>query len=180
MKTLICGLLLLFISHAWNGALWAQEAENQSTSTPNTITLAEGAKSAPIEIDEFQWLAGIWEGTGLGGECTELWSAPKAGSLVGSFCFMNNDEIQFTEHFVLQTAGKSVTLKLKHFDKDLHGWEEKNVSVEFPFVRREGDNFFFSGLTYRKIENDKMEVYVQMKNKDGKVSEAKFEFLRVR
>jgi hypothetical protein len=144
-----------------------------------SMTLEEGQSSEPIELDQFRWMAGSWEGSGLGGECVETWSVPKGNAMVGSFLYAQADKTIFSEHFVILKVGDSITLKLKHFDDKLSGWEEKDKFVEFKFVKREGDRFHFNGLTYvRKGENE-MEAFVRMKGKDGKASEIKFAFQRV-
>ncbi len=163
-------------------AILGQSAKlDSSTLEPpsNTTQLAKGEKSQPISIEDFSWLEGCWEGTGLGGKCTELWSGPAGNSVMGSFRYVSDDKVVFTEHFVIRKEGDSVALLLKHFDADFKGWEEKDKCVTFKFVKQDGDNFMFEGLTYRRMGKDKMEVYVVIEE-NSKRQEAKFEFSRKR
>jgi hypothetical protein len=46
--------------------------------------------------------------------------------------------------------GGSISYRLKHFNADLTGWEEKNEVQSFGLVAREGDTWFFDGLTIRR------------------------------
>jgi Domain of unknown function (DUF6265) len=154
--------------------------DTSTSETPShTTQLAKGEKSQPISIEDFSWLEGCWEGTGLGGKCTELWSGPEGGSVMGSFRYVSDDKVVFTEHFVIRKEGDSVALLLKHFDADFKGWEEKDKCVTFKFVKQDGDDFMFEGLTYRRMGKDKMEVYVVIEE-NSKRQEAKFEFSRKR
>ena len=134
-------------------AIFGQAAKLDSTTseqTSHTTQLAKGEKSQPIDMEDFSWLEGCWDGTGLGGKCTELWSGPEGGSVIGSFRYVSDDKVVFTEHFVIRKEADSVALLLKHFDADFKGWEEKDKCVTFKFVKQDGDNFMFEGLTYRR------------------------------
>ena len=51
-------------------------------------------------LSKFEWLAGHWRGEGLGGQCEEIWSAPAAGTMVGSFRLMKDGEVSFYELMV--------------------------------------------------------------------------------
>lgn len=72
----------------------------------------------------------------------------------------------------------SLTLKLKHFDAAMKGWEEKDKFVEFRLVKLEPRAAYFHGLTYRLNEDDSMDVFVVVSQKDGTKREEKFEFKR--
>lgn len=169
--TISVGLLICVLTFDCS---FAQEKLND----PVSIQLSEGQKSDAIDLADFKWLAGSWVGGGLGGQCVETWSEPQGDAMVGSFLYSQDGKAVFSEHFSLSKVGDSVTLKLKHFDNNLVGWEEKDKSVEFKFVKRNGNKFHFSGMTYVNVSEDKMDVYVLIKQKDDKVQEEKFEFKR--
>lgn len=140
----------------------------------------DGDVAEKITAKDFEWMTGVWRGKGLGGECEEVWSGGIGSCMVGSFVFAHEGAVVFSEHFSLHPLGDSLTLKLKHFDEKLVGWEEKADSVEFKFIKRSKNRFHFSGLTYVSIDDKHMDVYVLMKSKDGSVKEEKFEFTRVK
>ncbi len=176
MRKIPIPVVLLLLNLIFIGRGNAQENSNG----PISIQLSEGQKSESIDLANYKWLAGSWVGSGLGGQCVETWSEPQGDTIVGSFLFSQEGKAVFSEHFVLTKLGDSVTLKLKHFDNNLVGWEEKDKSVEFKFVKRNGDRFHFSGLTYVKVGDDKMDVYVLIKQKDNSFREEKFEFTRTK
>ena len=169
--SILCGFLICLCT---NDCVFAQEKLNG----PISIQLTEGQQSEAIDLTEFKWLAGSWVGSGLGGQCVETWSEPQGDTIVGSFLYSQNGKAIFSEHFALTKLNDSVTLKLKHFDNNLVGWEEKDKSVEFKFVKRDGNKFHFSGMTYVNVSEDQLDVYVLIKQKDDKVEEEKFEFRR--
>jgi hypothetical protein len=95
--------------------------------------------------------------------------------MMGMFRLVMDGKLVFTEHFVLVEDGGTLTLKLKHFDPAFRGWEEKDKHVTFRLVKVEKDAAYFTGLTFRKTA-DGMDVFVALKQKDGKTTEAEFKF----
>lgn len=158
--------------------VFTTNALGQEENTKHTLRLVADAKPEPANIEDFAWLQGYWTGSGLGGECEEMWSAPVAGAMVGTFRMMNEGALQFSEFFVLAESKGEISLKLKHFDDKLHGWEEKDKFVEFKFIKAEQKTAWFEGLTYQLDEAGTLHVYVAMKQKDGTSSEGEFTFTR--
>lgn len=159
-------------------ALITSTVMGQTQQTDNTWVGGPKFKRPECKVDSLQWLTGIWFGEGLGGECEELWGKPRAGTMLGAFRMYENGKTVFTEHFVLVEQDATLVLKLKHFDAELRGWEEKDEKTEFPLVQVLEREVRFDGLTYRLVTDDEMHVFVAMKGKDGKVGEGKFVFRR--
>ena len=62
----------------------------QSQRTANTLRLdTDKAASAPLE--HFNFMAGSWKGTGMGGQVEEIWTKASAGSLMGAFKLLDED-----------------------------------------------------------------------------------------
>ena len=59
-------------------------------------SLAPAAGKDTHSVAELSWLAGHWRGEGLGGQCEEIWSAPQAGTMMGTFRLMKDGEVQFS------------------------------------------------------------------------------------
>ena len=74
------------------------------------------------KVEDLSWMVEYWTGTGLGGECEEVWMPAVDGHMIGTFRFWENGELVFSEFMNLVQDGESVTLKLKHFGADLVGW----------------------------------------------------------
>jgi hypothetical protein len=67
----------------------------------------------------------------------------------------------------------SLALKLKHFNPDLTGWEDKDRFVTFPLVKLGQKEAFFSGLTFRLVADGKLEIFLALQQ-NGKVREERF------
>ncbi len=128
------------------------------------------ASSAPAKpspsIEDFAWLAGHWRGEGLGGMCEEIWSRPLAGTMMGSFRLVVDDEVVFYEIMVLGPDEEGMALKVKHFSKDFVAWEDKEGAVRFGLESVKPDEASFSGLTMKR-DGDKLDLCIRMRSSDG-------------
>lgn len=122
----------------------------QTRNSEHTLRLDEGASSPKAEIEEMAWLAGYWRGEGLGGVTEEIWGTPLGDRMMGSFALSKNDTLVFSEAMMLVEEAGSLIFKLKHFNADFSGWEEKDDFVQFPLVRLGDREAFFSGLTVKR------------------------------
>ena len=143
----------------------------------NTAQLKPGAASPPASLEAISWLQGAWIGEGLGGYCDEVWTTPKAGSMLGTFRLINDDGLLFSEFMEIKEDSGSILLRLKHFGRDFIGWESKDKFVEFKLVKVSEDAVYFDGLTYKRVGENTMEVYVVIDSKQGS-SEEKFSYQR--
>jgi Domain of unknown function (DUF6265) len=162
-------LLVLLLVLVWSSAVAAQ----------NTRSLAPGAKSPAAGIADLSWLVGHWQGEGIGGQSFETISPPVAGQMAGHFQQVKDGKLSFYEIYQFVPRGNSLVLRLKHFNADLSGWEEKGEAVEFPLVAIEDGAAYFDGLTMRRAGPDGMESFVVIDHKDGRKEEAAFRFKRV-
>lgn len=153
-------------------------ANGQSQYTPHTLQLDKGSKAASAELSEFEWLVGRWEGEGLGGQCEEVFLPAWNGTMFGTFRYANQGKLVFSEFFSLVKTEDGVFLKLKHFNPDMVGWEEKDKMMNFPLVKLEKNAVYYGGLTYKLDEQGVLKVWVAMKNNAGQVEEAEFTFRR--
>ena len=147
----------------------------QEKLTDNTFKKVDSPPKASLE--DFAFLAGVWRGTGLGGEVEETWTEPLAGSIVGTFKLVRNGEPSFYELMVIAQRDETVDLRLKHFNADMTGWEEKDDYLTFSLVSVSENEANFGGLTYRLTEDDRLEVYLAMRS-GGETQEVAFEFER--
>jgi hypothetical protein len=135
----------------------------------------------PATIGDAAWLVGTWSGTGIGGaEAHEDWLAPSGSTMVGTFVQETAvGGIMFTEHMYLMEEDGSLAVKLKHFNPDLTGWEEKDGMLTFRLIAAEPCALHFNALTYRCDGDGGMVVAVRMKS-DGPIpQELVFRFRRV-
>ncbi|MBX7533893.1 DUF1311 domain-containing protein [Qipengyuania sp. 1XM1-15A] len=116
-----------------------------------TRVAPEGHTPPPATLEQMDWLVGQWVGTGIGGApAMESWLPPSGGTMVGSFVQEGDDgTIRFTEHLYLMEEEGTLVLRLKHFNADLTGWEEKDGMLTFRLIAVEDCAAYFRSLTLR-------------------------------
>ncbi|MDX2152471.1 MAG: DUF6265 family protein [Bryobacteraceae bacterium] len=139
-----------------------------------------GVKPPAATVADLAWLEGTWEGKGLGGGAAiEVYSSPAGGQIPGHFRQLRPDgAIQFYEFVSITERDGTLHYRLKHFNPDLTGWEEKAVVREFTLVAAEKDAWYFDGLTIRRNGKDGLVTAVRIGNKDGTTQEAVFHYRR--
>ncbi len=147
----------------------------QNKLTDHVYRLGDG-KSELATIEDFSLLVGDWTGEGMGGKCDELWMPSRAGQMHGVFRMSADDKLVFTEFMTIMEDSLSYVMKIKHFSPDFDGWEEKDETVDFRFIRKDNFTLYFSGLTATRKDDNHLDIYVAMKNDDGTTSEELFAF----
>ena len=71
----------------------------------------------------------------------------------------------------------SLSFRLKHFNSDLTGWEEKNEREEFPLVKVEKNAVYFDGFTIKRISANEIHMYVVISD-EGEAEEVEFKYFR--
>lgn len=117
----------------------------------------EGFESPAARLDQMDWLVGQWSGEGIGGApAMESWLPPTGDTMVGTFVQSTEEGgIRFTEHMYLMEEDGTLVLRLKHFNADLTGWEEKGDMLTFRLVAIEPCAAYFHALTLRCEDRDK-------------------------
>lgn len=143
-----------------------------------TRSAPAGHGPPPASIDSLGWLVGHWSGTGIGGDpAFETYSPPVAGAIVGHFAQLDGEgAIAFSEYVHIAQVGASLAFRLKHFHRDLTGWEAKDEVVSFPLVALEEGAVHFDGLTLRREGATGLVTAVRMKAKDGSFRELVFRY----
>jgi hypothetical protein len=142
MKTLLSFAIFLTVSHF---------------STAQVRQLEENQPPGQASIEELNWMVGYWTGPGLGGECEEVWLPAKDGHMIGTFRFWADGKLVFSEFMNLVQDGESVAMKLKHFNPDLSGWEEREEWTTFRLIELKDQTAFFHGMTITR-KGDKMTI----------------------
>lgn len=149
----------------------------QEKQTANTLKLSNNTVAGKASIDDIKWLAGHWTGNALGGVSEELWTPPMAGSMLGSYrMVMGDTAVIFQEILNISEQDGSLTMRLKHFNKDLTGWEAQNEVREFKLVKMEQNTAWFEGMTLQKIDDKTLRVYLAIQQKDGTIIEEVFNY----
>lgn len=159
-------LLLLFLFQV--GIISAQE----------TLQLSEGQTSPNATLKDVSWISGHWQGEAFGGIAEEIWSEPLGGSMMFVFRLVADNQVSFYEVGHIQEVDDSIILQLKHFDKNLRGWEEKNETVDFRLVKMEKNKAYFEGFTIEKVSENQINMWVLIESKDSS-EEVLFSYTRV-
>jgi len=117
------------------------------------------------KVDQLNWMVGNWAAEKWGGIAEEYWTTSSGNSIIGMFRLVVDDELQFTEHFILCEEEGKPLLKLRHFNADFTGWEEKDEYLTFPFVEM-GERFLqLDGIRYELLDSDQLRVTLKIMNK---------------
>jgi hypothetical protein len=149
-----------------------------SQSGQKTMVWKEGANSPAADLQVIDWLTGHWRGEAMGGVTEEIWSPTIAGSKMFSFKMAIKEEVIFYEFGAMSQENGTLILRLKHFNADLKGWEEKNEREEFRLIKVTPEKVFFDGFTFEKISENEINMYVLMEHKDKPSEELKFNYKR--
>jgi len=152
----------------------ANSADAGSDEEQSVSDTSEGSKS----LDDLSWLVGRWVGKGFGGVCEEVWQPSSGGSMIGTFRLIVDGKAQFYELMTVTMELGKPTMKLKHFNADLTGWEEKDKFVTFEFVSMSDSGILFEGLTYSLTPDGGLRVTVMVGSGDGETNEQLIEYHR--
>jgi hypothetical protein len=119
-------------------------------------------------IEDAAWLAGRWVGTGFGGQMEETWAPPVGGQMVGHFRYWRDGQPQFYEIMMMDVvAGQGVRMRVKHFNPDFVGWEDKDGWVEFEPIAAGPDALVFNGLTIRRESETRIVMTIRLRRGDA-------------
>ena len=124
-------------------------------------------------LDKLSFLEGSWSAEKWGGQVEEYWSKPAAGNIIGMFRFYVDDELKFTEHFLIVEEEEKIILKLRHFHSDFISWEEKDEYLTFELLEAKENYAQFKGLSYELIDAQTLIVKLQM-NQSGETKTEEF------
>ncbi len=166
MAQRMAGFLLVFVLTV---AAMAQDAP----------AAAAAKKPVPGTLQDLAFLAGCWKTTHWGGEMDECWSAPLGDNIQCMYRFVKDGKVQFYEFIVIEQTPEGLYLRLKHFNKGLIGWEEKEKSIGGPLTALGKNKATFDWLTYELRSPDLLVVSLRMKRGD-KVTQEVMEFQRIK
>lgn len=123
------------------------------------LEVSEPESNQNFDINDYTWLVGSWEGNGFGGISHETWAKPVNGTMMGMYRHINEEgELVFYEFLMLDDTG----LRLKHFNPDLTGWEEKDEMTTFEMISFSKDRIELKGLTFERTSDAEMVITLKM------------------
>lgn len=154
-------------------------AAAQQHETEHTLKFSATDRQPRGTLQDVAWMEGVWEGSAFGGLSEEIWSKPNSGTMMGVYRSIEKGRVTFYEiDLIVETKG-SIEMRLKHFNPDLKGWEEKDEVRVFPLVKLDPDTIYFDGMTYKRTGPDSVTVYLAISEKGStKSREVVFDYHR--
>jgi len=132
--------------------------------------LPAAARKAPT-IDDAAWLAGRWIGEGLGGTIEETWAPPAGGQMVGHFRLVRDGNPVFYEILLIDVDEGGIRMRVKHFNPDFVGWEERDGWHTFQPDAASEQRLDFQGLSLQRKDADTLEIRLAMRYGDERREE---------
>jgi len=129
-------------------------------------------------IENLSWISGTWYGGAFGGATEEIWSEPSNGSMMATFKLSVDNKVQFYEIMIIREVKNNLILQLKHFNNELRGWETKEETIDFQLKYITRAKAVFEGMSFEKISNNQMSVFVDINNDKGEVETVEFKYYR--
>ena len=172
MKTRYTMLMMASLLSCGPGWMLASERV-----TEHTVKFSPGEKPAPAKIADMQWLAGHWVGEAFGGTAEELWAEPVGDTMAGMYRLHKSGKTMFYEILTLSEKDGSLVIRLKHFNPDLTGWEEKNEVRSFALVEKRDGALLFEGMSFHP-QGDQLTIHLAVEHKDKPIEEVTFKYRR--
>lgn len=135
----------------------------------NTLHYNDEKGSEKANLQDIKWLAGNWKGEAFDGTYEENWSTPFGGSMMFNFKLVVEEKTVFYElGHIIEKEG-TLLYQIKHFGADLKGWEEKDQSEDFRFIKKEGNRMYFDNFTFEYISENIVNLYVYFEDSKEEV-----------
>ena len=127
------GVLSLLVA----GAAFAFSAPSPANSAPQSAgagspaqaVSSAGRDAAAPTLSDFAWLEGRWRGDWGPRVAEQIWTAPKAGTMVGDFRLVENDKVLVIEFFTLLEKNGGINFYFRHFTPELVPWEKSEATL---------------------------------------------------
>jgi hypothetical protein len=114
-----------------------------------------------IHLDSLKWIIGNWYSGNDIEKMEEHWHPKMGNALAGWFRWEKNQSIFLYEFMLFQQNDNGVKLKIKHFNTDLVGWEDKDKWVEYiawestanKIMLKAADPNHTPWMCYEKVDN---------------------------
>ncbi len=109
---------------------------------------ADAPPPVPATLADVSFMAGHWVGGEAGDVSEEVWAAPEGDSMMGMWRYVTKGRAGIFEFLTLTAEGPNVVLRIRHFDPELVGREDKERAVELPLVSKGPGEAVFEGAEY--------------------------------
>ena len=107
-------------------------------------SVSHGQQVRNSALKPLAFLSGRWVSENGPEVQEENWSQVSGDSMVGSFRIVQGGKPVFYEFWAVELDENRPVLKLKHFNANLVGWEEKTVSIKMPLLSNSENDVVFA------------------------------------
>tara|TARA_B110000503_G_C7118819_1_gene401518 strand:+ start:79 stop:555 length:477 start_codon:yes stop_codon:yes gene_type:complete len=125
----------------------------------NTLHYNNDKGSEKTTLQNIKWLEGNWKGEAFNGIYKENWSKPFGESMVFNFKLVVKEKIVFYELGHIIEKDGTLLYQIKHFYANLKGWEEKDQSEDFRFIKKEANRMYFDNFTFEYVSENEVNLY---------------------
>jgi hypothetical protein len=141
------------------------------------------SKAEKHTLEEVRFMSGHWLGSDGSSEIEEQWSEPSNGTMIGMYREMSAGKTTFYEFLAIAQEETGVVMRMKHFDANLVGWEEKDRSVVFDVASTSKDEAIIVSrdqtkpirLAYRRTSQTELTATL-IRERDGKTLHDEFHY----
>lgn len=148
--------------------------------SPLVSISVRSADPDPVTLEDFAFMAGRWQAAAFGGTLEEAWDRPWDGSMIGTCKVTVSGAPSFYEFMSLTIDSAGPAMKIKHFNPDFTGWEEKGESTVFPFISVSENEARFEGVTYTLLSADSLRIVINLGHSEGESRETTIDCHRLR
>ena len=165
---------------------WSPRSPPAKVIRSKAIPISVGKKAARLRIEDLGWLTGKWTGGHDDVIFEESWSTPAAGSMLGTFRWMERGRVRFYEFLLIEEDAEGAVLRFKHFSPKYRPWEKEEPITLRVTQERKGcmvltnlkEEASPTRVTYTRSGSEDLVVTIESRGKDGKPSTLKLEFKR--
>lgn len=132
----LCGLLAGLLAGGLGRSATAsagQDPRLEATPTfPPAPIRSQPTPTKPMpfaSLSDLAWLQGQWTGTWGPRAVTEMWSAPRAGTMLGTLQVVEDDKTTDAEFFMINQKTDGVEYRVLHFTTSFESWAPAVLSL---------------------------------------------------
>jgi len=142
------------------------------------------AQTFKANINDLAFMAGKWVVAHEWGDMEEYWGEPLGNDMISSYRCVKNGKILFYEFVVIEQTDSVPVMILRHFKPGNIAREDQEHPYHYPLVGLDKNKAVFKSvdstvkLTYELISENKLDVTLEEKNKEGKTETTAFHYTR--
>ncbi|RYG06289.1 MAG: hypothetical protein EOO02_01090 [Chitinophagaceae bacterium] len=146
------------------------------------IPIFSSAQSFKAKLKDLAFMSGTWTQAHQWGDMEEFWGEPMGDNMICSYRCVKNGKTIFYEFIVIEQDSLIPVMKLRHFSRGNISWEEKDKPLNYPLVALSKNEAVFEApdkslrMIYRRLSETKMDIVLEEKDKDGKMTTEIFNY----